>query len=74
MRKSVREKRTDRGKKKREREQNEHREGICGWPLVIFIGRVYRRVLGSQKKRGAAERKREKTKKREGDTESGSVE
>ena len=47
------------------RRANEHRhkgvECTCGWPLVIFIGRVYRRAYRGEKKgRGKREKKREK--------------
>lgn len=43
MRKSAR-------KKERMRERGRGGEGTCGWPLVIFIGRVYRRALNPKKK------------------------
>lgn len=37
--------------REREKEGEEDgEEGTCGWPLVIFIGRVYRRALGTKKK------------------------
>lgn len=35
----------------REREKKTDGEGTCGWPLVIFIGRVYRRALSVRKKK-----------------------
>lgn len=34
----------------RERRRWTGGEGTCEWPLVIFIGRVYRRALGTKKK------------------------
>lgn len=49
------------------RRANEHRhkgvECTCGWPLVIFIGRVYRRAYRGEKKgRGKREKKKKEGK------------
>lgn len=46
------------------RRANEHRhkgvECTCGWPLVIFIGRVYRRAYRGEKKGRGKRKKKEK--------------
>lgn len=58
MQKSTREKES---MKEREREREKTGgEDTCGWPLVIFIGRVYRRALGTKKKEKKSEGREER--------------